>query len=130
MISKLFDIKKTNGQSMVEFALVLPVLVVILFGTIEFGRLWETMNVMTSAAREGVRVAATTAPDANQVQNAALNILNAANVNNATITVAGPDGNLNVTVTVQVNYVPITGAIVPGIGNINLTRTSTMRWEG
>ena len=124
--------KQTNqqGQSMVEFALVLPILVLLLFAMIEFGRLWETMNVMTSAAREAARVAATTAPDVNQTQAAALNLLNAGNINNAVIFVAGPDANQNVTVTVQVNYVPLSGAIVPGIGNFNLTRTSTMRWEG
>ena len=123
-------IKNNKGQSLVEFALVLPILVLILFSMIEFGRLWETMNVLTSAAREGVRAAATTAPDANQVQIAAQNILTAANVNGANVVVVGPDANLNVTVTVQVNYVPITGAIVPGVINFNLTRTSTMRWEG
>jgi Flp pilus assembly protein TadG len=122
--------KSQKGQSLVEFALVLPILILLLFGMIEFGRLWETMNVMTSAAREGARVAATTTPDVNQVNNTVTNVLNAANINNPNITVTGPDANQNVIVTVQINYIPISGAIVPGITNFNLTRTSTMRWEG
>ena len=44
-----------RGSSAVEFALVLPVLIMILFGIIDFGRLeFERINV-TSAAYEGAR---------------------------------------------------------------------------
>lgn len=43
------------GSSAVEFALVLPVLIMILFGIIDFGRLeFERINV-TAAAYEGAR---------------------------------------------------------------------------
>ena len=34
-----------------------------MFGITEFGRAWLTMNVLTSAAREGARLAVVTAPD-------------------------------------------------------------------
>jgi len=123
-------LKKTTGQSIVEFALVLPVLLLILMGIIEFGRLLETTNVLTSAAREGVRVAAVTAPDASQVNNAAQNILTANNISNATITVNGPNTNREVSVTVQITYVPLTGSFIPGLGSLQLTRSSRMHWEG
>lgn len=44
-----------RGSSAVEFALVLPVLVLVLFGIIDFGRLqFERINV-TAAAYEGAR---------------------------------------------------------------------------
>lgn len=120
-----------NGQSLVEFALLLPLLVVILFGIIEFGQLWMTMNVLSGAAREGTRVAAVTAPDASQVRNAVLSVLNAANINNAAISVSGPDAANQVTVTVQINYTVTTANIVPGLnGTFQLTRNSTMHWEG
>jgi Flp pilus assembly protein TadG len=123
-------IDKRNGQSLVEFALVLPIFLLIVLGIVEFGRLWETVNVLTSAAREGVRVAAVTGPDGSQVQSAAQNLLSAANITGATISISGPSGANEVSVTVQMTYVPITGSFIPGIGSLSLSRTSTMRWEG
>ena len=124
------NIRDHNGQSLVEFALVLPVFILILFGIFEFGRLWETMNILTSSAREGVRVASVTAPNIGNVQTAVQNILSAGNVTGATINVTGPNTLREVTVTVQITYTPITGSIIPGMGAIQLTRSSTMRWEG
>jgi len=51
-------IKKNRGQAVVEFALVLPILVLILFGVLEGGNvLYRTLTV-TEASREGARVAA------------------------------------------------------------------------
>jgi Flp pilus assembly protein TadG len=56
-------IRQKRGQSVVELALVLPLLLLVLFGITEFGRAWMTQNVLTSAAREGARLAVVTAPD-------------------------------------------------------------------
>lgn len=119
-----------KGQSMVEFALVLPVFVVILFGIIEFSRLWETVNVLTSAAREGARTAAVTGPSVSQTTSSAQNVLSAANITNASINISGPNYASEVIVTVSVNYLPITGTIVPGVGPFFLSRSTTMHWEG
>ncbi len=46
---------KTRAQSMVEMALILPVLLLILFGLIEFGRALFIYTVVSNAAREGAR---------------------------------------------------------------------------
>lgn len=46
-----------RGQALVEMALVLPLLLLILFGTIEFGRVLNQYLVVTAAAREGARAA-------------------------------------------------------------------------
>jgi Flp pilus assembly protein TadG len=46
-----------TGAAAVEFALILPVVILLLFGIIEFGRAWNVMQVLTDAAREGARVA-------------------------------------------------------------------------
>jgi Flp pilus assembly protein TadG len=123
-------IVRQKGQALVEFALVLPVLILILFGIMEFGYLLMTYNVLTGAAREGVRVAAVTAPDIGRVQTAAQNLLSASNISGATVSVMGPNASNEVTVTVQFNYTPITGAIIPGVTTFLLVRSSTMRWEG
>ena len=48
-------IKNHRGASAVEFALILPLLAVILFGVIEFGLLLFDKQVITNASREGAR---------------------------------------------------------------------------
>jgi Flp pilus assembly protein TadG len=47
-----------QGQTMVEFALVLPVICLLLFGVIQFGILYKDYVTITDAARAGARKAA------------------------------------------------------------------------
>jgi Flp pilus assembly protein TadG len=47
---------KQNGQALVEFALVLPLLLILLLGTMEFGIILYDKAVVTNASREGARV--------------------------------------------------------------------------
>jgi Flp pilus assembly protein TadG len=51
-------ISRQDGVAAVEFALILPVLALILFGVLEFGRVWSQYQVFQGAAREGARCAA------------------------------------------------------------------------
>jgi Flp pilus assembly protein TadG len=122
--------KSEKGQSLVEFALVLPVFVVILFGIMEFGRLWEISNLLTSAAREGARVAAVSEPNIEKARAAAQTVLSAGRITTATITVSGPNSDKDVQVTINLAYTPLTGSIIPGWGAFTLSRSTTMRWEG
>ena len=46
-----------RGQALVEFALILPILMILLMGIIEFGRAWNVKQVLTDASREGARLA-------------------------------------------------------------------------
>lgn len=43
------------GQALVEFALVVPLLLLLLLGIVEFARAWNVHQVLTDAAREGAR---------------------------------------------------------------------------
>ena len=47
-----------GGQALVEFALILPVILLLVVGMLEFARAWNLHQVMTDAAREGARRAA------------------------------------------------------------------------
>lgn len=58
---KLF--RSQRGQAVAEFALVVPLLVLILFGVMEFGRIFHTYILITNAAREGARLGALGKPD-------------------------------------------------------------------
>lgn len=46
-----------SGQTLVEFALILPVLVLMLMGVFDLGRAVYSFNTITNASREAVRLA-------------------------------------------------------------------------
>jgi Flp pilus assembly protein TadG len=48
---------RDRGQSLVEFALVLPIFLLMLMGIVDAGRLIYTYNTVSNAARDGARVA-------------------------------------------------------------------------
>ncbi len=54
--------RRQRGQSLVEFALVVPLFLLVVFGTIEFCFLYQTVNTANFAAREGARVGAVLGP--------------------------------------------------------------------
>jgi hypothetical protein len=69
--------RRDRGAAAVETALVLPILLLIVFGIIDFGRMLNAQINLTEAAREGARAAALQASVENRV-------------NTATQTVGGP----------------------------------------
>jgi Flp pilus assembly protein TadG len=117
------------GQSAVEFALVMPLLVFMVVLIVEFGRLWMTVNVLTSAAREGARIAAISDPDYALVNSAAQSVLTASQISGATVSLSGPNSSGDVRVTVNLAYASITGNIIPQLRSLQLSRSSTMHWE-
>ncbi len=57
-MTKRIQWRDEHGQSMTEFAIVLPILVVLLFGIVQFGILFNNYVTLTDAARAGARAAA------------------------------------------------------------------------
>lgn len=47
--------KRERGQALVELAIMLPILLIILLGVIDFGRVFYAYVTITNAAREGAR---------------------------------------------------------------------------
>ena len=56
--------QKSSAQAMVEFALVLPILLLVIYGLLEVGRLLFIYSSVVSAARQAVRYGATTGVNA------------------------------------------------------------------
>jgi Flp pilus assembly protein TadG len=48
-------IRDQNGGAAVEFAIILPLLIALLFGIVEFGLLLYNKQIITNASREGAR---------------------------------------------------------------------------
>src|SRR5438045_4107642 len=49
--------RRDDGAALIEAAFVLPMLLFVSIGIIEFGRAFQTWQIVTNAAREGARVA-------------------------------------------------------------------------
>jgi Flp pilus assembly pilin Flp len=58
-------IRDERGQTMVEFALVVPILCVVLFGILQFGAIYNDYVTLTDATRVGARKAATSRHEEN-----------------------------------------------------------------
>jgi Flp pilus assembly protein TadG len=82
-----------EGQALVEFALIVPVLMLLLVGVFEFGRAWSAHQAVTDAAREGARLAVIADPNVTEdsVARVVRNALSAASLNGdlATIRLTG-----------------------------------------
>ena len=55
--------RRRDGQALVEFALVVPVLLLLIVGLAEFARAWNTKQVLTDAAREALRSSVVANPE-------------------------------------------------------------------
>jgi Flp pilus assembly protein TadG len=53
--NKILYSQRQNGATLVEFAIILPVFIIVIFGIIEFSLLLYNKGIITHAAREGAR---------------------------------------------------------------------------
>ena len=105
MIRKIREkCRREDGQAMVEFALILPIFLLILCGIIDFGWLFYNQLSLNNACREGARYAVVhTAENADT-----LAIIN--HIENSTTTVFANDG-VDITVTYSSPTDPTSGDI-------------------
>jgi Flp pilus assembly protein TadG len=131
-----------RGAELIEFAIVLPILMLLVAGIFDFGMMFRTFEAVTNAAREGARVAVLPGYEQNvDVESRVNAYLNASGLNNANtvtspnITVATSAGTFTARqVTVTYNYAfVVLGGVAPlfggSFGTINLTARSVMRTE-
>ncbi|MFS0717440.1 TadE family protein [Arthrobacter sp. 1P04PC] len=105
-----------RGAVAVEFALLAPVLVMLLLGIMEFGRAYNVQVSLSSAAREGVRVMAiNNNPAAARiaVKNAAPQLQPAITDANITVSPSPCTSGAQVTVTISYTLSTMTGIAGP-----------------
>ena len=98
-----------RGAVAAEFALLLPVILLILFGTIEFGMIMYSREVITNASREGARagiIQVSPKPTVVAITTIATTYLTGTGINpaNVTIAVTGAGGANPATLTVTATY--------------------------
>lgn len=111
------------GQALVEFALILPLMLLLLFALADFGRAFYTWLVVTNAAREGARVGATQA-STNAIEQRiydALGALDPADLTISLTNVQGPRGEpIEVDLTYSFEYVTPIGDLITMISGGSL----------
>ena len=119
------DLACERGQALLETAITLPLVLLVSVSIFEFGRAYQTSQVITNAAREGARIAVLPSTTNEDVQARVVSYLRSGqlgNVNGATVSV-----NRNTTVavgtgtasasTVTVNY-PFSFMVLNPVANL------------
>ena len=140
--------KQQRGQDLVEFALVVPILILLLFGILQIGLLVMQYNTVANAAREGARygIIAREAPGSGNcgsadatidtILDAACRIAAGLDANDVTVTWSKPGGvspafgavNVTVSYPAEVSITPLIEAF-GGTGTFNLSAGSVMQRE-
>ena len=113
-----------SGQALLEAAFTLPIILLIAVGILEFGRAFQTWQVVTNAAREGARIAILPSSTTTDVQNRVTTYLQGGaldNYQNATVsvdpgTIAVSTGTASSSV-VTVNY-PFSFLVLNPVANL------------
>jgi Flp pilus assembly protein TadG len=131
--------RRERGQSLVETAVVLPILLLLVVAIVDFGRAFDAYIILTNAAREGARFGSTN-PElleaevkqivVDDVLGSGTNITQMTGFNADNVTVEGQfEGSEVVKVTVTYRF-DLWFAGMIGISDVTLTKISEMpRWR-
>ena len=132
---KRFPRKKgEEGQSLLEFALLLPVFLLMLAGIVEFGFMFLTAHTLQHATREGARYAITI-EDLSANDSRVINFTDSfipsvdlysgfTTITNTAVTNCATSDQVTVTISGSYNFVALN---VLGLSSLNLSFPTTMR---
>src|SRR3954451_1334042 len=127
-------LRRERGATAVEFALIVPLLIVLVIGIAEFGRAFQVQGTLSAAAREGVRLMALQNDPAAAraaVRNAASSLNPGISDGQITISPAScpvlNGGSTSVRLTIDYPMPYLTGFFGSGL---DLTGTGVMRCNG
>lgn len=128
--------RRERGAAIIEFALVVPILFLLVWGIISFSRAYQRMNALTSALREGARVGSTLdsiSTIANRTTTIRAAVHNFSTAYGYTVdtsqVVVDPSAMVDIRVRV-VNYPLFAGLnFIGGLSSITVTREAIFRRE-
>lgn len=128
--------KRRRGASVVEFALVAPVFILLVFGMVELGRMVMVQQLLTNASREGARRAILDGSTVSEVQDVVEQYLANTSVRvpreNITVSPDPEDAAFGdpITVSVSVPFESVSWLPAPMfLGGTNMEATTVMRRE-
>jgi Flp pilus assembly protein TadG len=129
-------VRRRNGVTAVEFAIVAPIFLIMIFGIIEMGRALMVQQIITNASREGARRAIIEQATADEVKELVNDYLAATSVSGVTVDVSpaviGPAVGFGDPVTVSVSVPFDSVSWMPGkwiLGGTELSASTVMRAE-
>ena len=137
----LKKLKAQKGAAAVEFAIILPVLVMLLFGIIEFGIILYDKAMITNASREGARAGILFHPDGildAEIRRVVRNYCSehvitfgedSIDDSDSDIPITRTGGNLTVKVIYRYDFLVLPDFVTGIVGDINLSAVTTMRME-
>ncbi|MFQ6016325.1 MAG: TadE/TadG family type IV pilus assembly protein [Anaerolineae bacterium] len=120
---------KEKGQTLIEFALIVPVLVLIVFGILEFGRAFYAYSAIANSAREGARYGVVAPDDTTGIKNAAISKAVAVSLTESDITISYPDGSSSSGNRIRVDVSYLFDSAVLFIPDFTMTAAATMYIE-
>jgi len=128
-------VRNERGAALVEMALVLPIVILLFLGMIDFGRAIFLYNNLTNAARDGARLGSTQTPTINTTTitstvETRIATYSGAAVSTGHVTVTPPTSLNSYAVTVQISgypFSPITP--LPMVNGMTLSVSASFRWE-
>lgn len=131
MISKSWS--RRRGNNAIEFALILPALVAIMFGLFEYSWYFNRYLVVSAAARDAARRTAMVTEDDGDYQQVAegvafdyLDKLDTTDGAVVSVDVVGVSPTRTVTVSISRPYTPIAGALMPAPSTLSASFTLRM----
>ena len=128
------DTSTVRGAAVVELAVVLPLLLTLVFGIIEFGWIFMVRETLTNASREGCRVAVLQGSTQQNVTDQVAASMAGAGLTSYSVDItSSTPGNPTETVTVKMPYADVSllaGYFFGGSTDFNLSATTVMRKEG
>jgi Flp pilus assembly protein TadG len=113
-----------RGVALLETALILPVFLMLVMGTIDLGRAVYIRTALANAARDGARFATVDPRNTSCIKTVAARYSSLANLTASDVTVTPPavvDVGQPIRVAVQSIYTPVTPLIAAVIGGSSLT---------
>lgn len=125
----LGKIRNQKGQALVEMALVLPILLMLVFGIIEFGRIFNAYIIVSNASREGARYAAV-GRSLTDIETDIDNLTSTLGTVTIDVTPTDDGESVKVTVTHPLPLItPIIGPMVSGSNHLDIESSTVMRVE-
>jgi Flp pilus assembly protein TadG len=127
-----------DGQSLVELALLLPILILIMAGALDLARVYDAYTSITNASREGARYGAANPTDNSGIASAVNRELTSTGISGVTVSEACSTYSANtpvdcgvantgdrITVSVSYPFRFVTGLII-GLSSISMSNSATM----
>ena len=143
-MSKRF-MKNQRGSALIETAITIPILLLVSVAIFEFGRAYQTWQVLTNAAREGARVAVISGTTDQRVQDAVRTYLTTGRISNPAsasisinrnVPINGTDTASAVTINYPFSFIVlnpvarlVTSGSTTGASAVTMRSVATMRNE-